>query len=104
MGQNLNIFVDPSKKDYYAAVNSLSFAEKQKRIGKTVTASSSAPVTAQVSTSGDYEYYTVRNGDTVWDIAKKFEGVTATEILALNGLGNSGKIQVGQKLKIRKKS
>lgn len=104
VGQQLNVFVDPSKKDYYAAVSSLSFEEKQRRIGKTVApqlASSSAP---SLPSDGNYEYYTVRSGDTVWDIAKKYDGVTATDILALNGLGNGGKIHVGQKLKIRKKS
>lgn len=106
VGQQINVFVDPSKKDYYAAVNNLNFEEKQKRVGKSVT---SAPAVTQrpaatSASDASFEYYTVRNGDTVWDIAKKFDGVTATEILALNGLGNNGKIQVGQKLKIRKKS
>jgi membrane-bound lytic murein transglycosylase D len=46
----------------------------------------------------------VRNGDTVWDIAKLYEGVSATEIMKLNNISDASKIQVGQRLKIRKKS
>ncbi|MCK7539149.1 MAG: LysM peptidoglycan-binding domain-containing protein [Marinilabiliales bacterium] len=56
------------------------------------------------SSDGDFEFYTVRNGDTVWDIAKKFDGVTATDILKLNNISDASRIQVGQKLRIRKKS
>ena len=44
--------------------------------------------------------YTVRRGDTLWDIAKRF-GVSVSQIVALNGLsGNS--IKPGQKLTVKK--
>ena len=48
--------------------------------------------------------YTVRNGDTIWDIVKMFDNVTTTQVLALNNISDPAKIKVGQKLKIRKKS
>jgi LysM repeat protein len=57
----------------------------------------------QASDSG-YVIYTVQYGDTIWDIVKKFDNVTTTEVLALNNISDPGKIQVGQRLKIRKKS
>jgi len=41
--------------------------------------------------------YTVQPGDTLWDISKKFEGLTIEKIKSLNNLGTS-KIQPGQKL------
>jgi len=117
IGQKLNIYVNPSKSEYYSKVNSMSFDEKQKMIGKpvntvtqtipasasTTTSTTASATTAASATSSTYELYTVRHGDTVWDIAKKFEGTTATEILSLNGITNPSRIQVGQKLKIRKK-
>lgn len=103
IGQKISVFVDPSEKDYYSAVNTLSFEEKQKRIGKSVTARVETPQ-ATIQQSGDYVYHTVRTGDTVWDIAKKYDGVTVSEILSLNGMNSSGKIAVGQKLKIKRKS
>lgn len=104
VGQKISVFVDPSKKDYYAAVNNLSFEEKQKRIGKIVSKTTSAPAPGQEPLDGSYIYHTVKYGDTVWDIAKLYNGVSATEIISLNGLSSSGRISVGQKLKIKKKS
>ena len=44
------------------------------------------------------EYYTVRSGDSLWTIARKFDTTTA-KISRLNGLGNN-KIDIGDKLLI----
>jgi membrane-bound lytic murein transglycosylase D len=41
--------------------------------------------------------YVVQPGDTLWDISKKFEGLTIEKIKTLNNLNNA-KIQPGQKL------
>mgnify|MGYP000917370166 FL=1 len=108
VGQKLSIYVDPSKAERYSKVNTMSFAEKQRLEGKTVASSSSVTSAPQASPAsvqdGEFELYTVRYGDTVWDIAKKFEGVSATDILRLNNISDASRIQVGQKLRIRKKS
>ena len=103
IGQKISVFVDPSKKDYYTAVNKLSFEEKQKRIGKSVPVNTSTTSTA-ANFGGKFVYHTVRSGDTVWDIAKEYDGVSASEILSINGMSGSGKIAVGQRLKIKRKS
>ncbi|MCI0522252.1 MAG: transglycosylase SLT domain-containing protein, partial [Bacteroidales bacterium] len=107
--QKLAVYVDPSRAEYYGKVNSMTFAEKQKMIGKepsAATVAASSPVSQTLAASSDaaYETYTVRYGDTVWDIAKKYNDVSATEIMKLNNISDASKIQVGQKLKIRKKS
>jgi len=101
------VYVDPSKADYYAQINSMSFADKQKMIGKTVTSNTenrSTALTTQSAEDEEYITYTVRYGDTIWDIVKMFDNVTTTDVLKLNNISDPGKIQVGQKLKIRKKS
>jgi membrane-bound lytic murein transglycosylase D len=49
-----------------------------------------------ISLSGS-KTYTVQPGDTLWDITKKFEGLTIEKIKTLNKLNNT-KIQPGQKL------
>jgi membrane-bound lytic murein transglycosylase D len=86
----------------------MSFAEKQKMSGNSSVSVSTAtvPSSLAMTSSADtyYELYTVRYGDTIWDIAKKFDGVSATDILRLNNISDASKIQVGQKLRIRKKS
>jgi len=47
--------------------------------------------------------YVVKKGDTVWGISKKF-GVHPEELKFANYLPNNGKIVVGQKLTIPKRS
>jgi len=106
IGQKLIIYVDPGRADRYNKINSMSFTDKQKLEGKVsnVVSGPSPSTSLAVLTDGGYDLYTVRYGDTVWDIAKKFDGVSATEIMRLNNISDASKIQVGQKLRIRKKS
>ncbi|MGF1583947.1 MAG: LysM peptidoglycan-binding domain-containing protein [Bacteroidales bacterium] len=100
-GQRLVIHVPSSQTDYFNAVNSLSFAQKQARVGRT-------PATNQPSTaltpdgSGEFLYYTVRQGDTLWEIARQFPGVTDRDILRLNELSNANRIYPGQRLRIKR--
>ncbi|MEE9442948.1 MAG: LysM peptidoglycan-binding domain-containing protein [candidate division Zixibacteria bacterium] len=47
--------------------------------------------------AGDTQGYTVKKGDTLWDIARMFGTTTAT-LRRLNGLNRSSRIYVGQKL------
>jgi len=105
IGQKLVVYVDPNKSEYFSGINSMSFTEKQKMIGKTVP-SNVLPVAFDTSPEPDGEFivYTVRYGDTIWDIVKMFDNVTTSQVLSLNNISDPGKIQVGQKLKIRKKS
>jgi membrane-bound lytic murein transglycosylase D len=47
-----------------------------------------------------YVYHVVKQGDTLWDIAKQYDGVTVNQIKQLNQLSNSSKLKIGQKLKV----
>lgn len=107
-GQKLAIYVPEKDKEKYEKVARMSFAEKQASIGKTV--SNSSPSTVQVNkvtaekSDNDYIYYTVKRGDSIWEIAKKYADVTSDEIMQLNNISNEKGLYVGQKLKIKKKS
>lgn len=61
-------------------------AEPEKTASKEPTASSS--------------FHVVQRGDTLWDIAKKYPGISATDIKKANTGINSGRLKPGQKLKI----
>jgi membrane-bound lytic murein transglycosylase D len=104
VGQKLVVYVDPSKSEYYSKINTLSFAEKQALVGKAAVSNAQPlrPVVPE-ETDGEYITYTVRSGDTIWDIVKMFDNVTTSQVLALNNISAPGKIKVGQKLKIKKK-
>jgi membrane-bound lytic murein transglycosylase D len=102
-GQKLSIYVPRNKVSKYEDINGLSFAQKQARIGKTVTAE--APPPAQQLTAGNgFVIYTVKQGDTIWDIIKKYPGVTESEVKQWNNLTDVAKIRAGQQLKIKPKS
>lgn len=57
---------------------------------------------AKVDASG-YVVYTVKRGDTLWDIAKKYSGITANDLKRLNNLSGD-KLVPGQQLRIKQKS
>lgn len=76
-GQRLNIWLRPSAR-------------------ASSVASSKPKSTAPVPVPGS-KTYVVQEGDTLWDIARKFEGLTVEKIKSLNNMTNS-KISAGQKL------
>ncbi len=105
VGQKLVVYIDPSKSEYYSKINTMSFAEKQALAGKTAVYNSQPLATLSSGESdGEFITYIVRNGDTIWDIVKMFDNVTTTQVLELNNISDAGRIKVGQKLKIKKKS
>jgi membrane-bound lytic murein transglycosylase D len=75
----------------------LNIWRKQSRSSNAMVASNrSSTNVAPVAIRGS-RTYVVQPGDTLWDISKKFEGLTIDKIKSLNNLGNA-KIQPGQKL------
>jgi membrane-bound lytic murein transglycosylase D len=104
VGQKINVFVDPNKTEFYSQINTMTFAQKQATKGITVPNNVQQVQVVEEITEGDYIVHVVRNGDTIWDIVKMYDGATTTEVLALNNISNPQKIQVGQRLKIKKKS
>ena len=52
------------------------------------------------SGNGKYIYHTIKKGDTLWDIAREYDGVTVDQIKHLNNIRNSKRLEPGKKLKI----
>jgi membrane-bound lytic murein transglycosylase D len=102
-GQRLSIYVPRNKVSKYQDINELSFAEKQARIGKTVTPAASQSE-QMITLSDDYIIYIVKKGDTIWDIIKKYPGVTESEIIKINNISDANKLKAGQQLKIPPRS
>lgn len=97
-GQKLIIYVPDNQKEKYEKVNTMTFAQKQEMIGKSTSATAKT-----ILPDPNYEYYTVKKGDTLWDIAAKYDGISSNEIMQLNNITNSRSLYIGQQLKIRHK-
>jgi membrane-bound lytic murein transglycosylase D len=80
VGQSLNIWLRPSA-------------------APTTVVASAKPTTPVPAPLPDSKTYIVQPGDTLWDISRKFEGLTIEKIKTLNNL-NSSKLKPGQKLVI----
>jgi membrane-bound lytic murein transglycosylase D len=76
--------------------------QKLKVAGEAVQVASATPSVTKSKPENNYQYYTVKKGDTLWDIAQQYKGVSVDDIKKWNNLGSSSKLQVGQKLKIGK--
>lgn len=104
-GQKLVIYKPKGSGSRYAGLNDMTFTEKQKFAGREVQApalASSAP--AEELADGEFLLYTVKPGDTLWDIARKYPGVNESDIARWNNLGTGNRINPGQQLKIKKQS
>lgn len=102
-GKKLIVYVPKDKAAYYSKIDQMSFAEKQRSIGKEVTEAEAPRTDLQESDNQNYILYEVRSGDTLWDIAKKYPGVTDTDIIRLNELGDGSRIKPGMIIKIKPK-
>ncbi len=101
-GQKLVVFVPESKKSKYEKINDLTFEEKQKMSGNSSPNFDIPEV--KNNQNFEYVYYEVKPGDTLWEIAKKYPGVSDYDIMQLNNIKNANKISPGQTLKIKKYS
>jgi len=54
------------------------------------------------SSNGEYFYYTIRKGDTLWDISQKYKHTNLNEIKSLNSHLNFKNLKTGTKIKIAK--
>ena len=51
--------------------------------------------------SGNYQVHIVKSGDTLWDIAKKYEGTTVNDLKRLNSDLNFKRLKPGMKVKVK---
>jgi membrane-bound lytic murein transglycosylase D len=52
---------------------------------------------ASTKSNGNYQYHTIKKGDTLWDLAKKYNS-SVTKIKQWNGITNSYRLKPGKKL------
>jgi membrane-bound lytic murein transglycosylase D len=102
-GQRLVVYVPAGSLNQFKDIDNMSFEEKQSTIGKAARTPDSFMSQETGRDAGEYVYYLVKPGETLWDIARKFPGVTDSELKQLNGITDADKIQPGQVIKVQKK-
>jgi len=100
LGKNLLVWIPSEEYKKYVMVNMMTNEQKYALIGKT---NKQVQKTTELL-DANYIYYTVQSGDNLWDIARKFPGVTDIEIKKLNNITKHKKLAMGQVLKIKRKS
>lgn len=103
IGKKLKIYVPKSKSYYYKKIDKLGSSQKRNLVAEGKTNQSTPKTEDKTEISGDdFFYHTVRPGESPYTIASRYPGVTADDILKWNGIKDATKIQVGQKLKIKR--
>jgi len=101
VGQKLAIYTNSKTTQTAKGKTSVAKAEisQTQTTGETVSQQSQS-VKSGNTLNSEYTVYTVRNGDSLYTIAKRFAGVSDVEIKLLNNIKNAKSLVVGQKLKI----
>ena len=100
LNRRMTIRVGQKLVVYVSQKNAAKYASKAKYEGK-VNNETNAP---QVETiDGEFIYYTMKRGENLWTIAKKYPGVSNRDIMKWNGISESKvkDLKPGQKLKIK---
>jgi membrane-bound lytic murein transglycosylase D len=97
-GKNVDIFVDNDKAAYYSGIQQVQ-KKKEEKIPVTVQLQQNTTLAVfQDLNQGKKIEHIVKNGESPFTIAKKYDGVTPADILKWNNIDNARKIQIGQKL------
>ena len=103
-GKTLDIFVDNDKAEYYSGLQA---SNKPKEIKPSVSVrmqqNTTLAVFQEINTGKKVEH-TVKNGESPFTIAKKYDGVSPEDILKWNNINDARKIQIGQKLIVYQKN
>jgi len=99
VGQKLAIYVSNNRVDKYKRIDNLSFEQKQSAESSSGYTGNSS-TSSQSTTSVKYMYYTIKPGDTLWDIANKYSKNTVEDLKRINNITNLKSVKPGVVIKI----
>ena len=92
IGQKIAVYKKDGVADRYRGLDEMSFNQKQALIGKAVDSSESA--------SSETFWYTIQQGDNLWDIANRHPGNTIESIARLNNISTRTTLKLGSRIKL----
>lgn len=105
VGQKINIYVSEDEKEIYAAIDTLTRADKNLKLAafdaERKADEERAEMNSKVSTTASMKFYKVRKGETLSSIADKLN-INEKSLMQWNGFtkATAGKLKVNQRLKI----
>lgn len=71
------------------------------QVAQNSTPNKEEPAKAVVKEDGKYQIHVVRSGDTLWDIAKKYNNISVSDLKRLNSHLNFKRLKPGMELKVK---
>ncbi|MEN8120648.1 MAG: transglycosylase SLT domain-containing protein [Bacteroidota bacterium] len=103
VGQRLTVYVPNKSVSKYKKINSMNHNQKNIVANKNTNTTG-----ANTNSNKDekYQYYTIKKGENLWTIAKKYPGISNLDIMKINNFTEREvrTLKEGQVIKIRKKS
>ncbi len=103
-GQKLTLYVQVKQAVPLTAARTIPSNAKTEKTDSTQPNETAKANTASAknteSAVGKYVYYTVQPGDTLWNIAQRYDGVTVDQLKQLNRITNSRDLRPGTRIKV----
>ena len=102
VGQKIAVYVPSKEVSRYKNIDNLSLNQKQSIALNKDASSKAADLNnkPEESESVDYFEYTIKSGDTLWDISRRFAGNSVQDIKVINNIPD-GAIKPGMKIKLK---
>ena len=103
VGQNLTVYVPNKDVFKYKKVNTLSFNQKNKVAYKNTSTKTAG--NKNFKYNDKYVYYKIKRNENLWTIAKKYPGISNTDLMKINNFTDRDVriLKAGQIIKIKKK-
>ncbi|MFT7333711.1 MAG: membrane-bound lytic murein transglycosylase D, partial [Sphingobacteriales bacterium] len=105
-GKRLYVYIPEHKAEKYREITHMTFAQKQRKEGKSVSrpATKVAPATVKSNNlDPTFNYHKVESGESLWTIARKYGAISADDLKAMNNITDHRRIQPGMYIKVGKK-
>jgi membrane-bound lytic murein transglycosylase D len=105
-GENLGLIAKKYKcstsdlRKWNKLKNNTIFPKQKLLVSQPMAENTQPEVKPSATANSDYVIYTVKPGDTLWDIAKKYNGVSVDQIKEINNITSGRSLKPGQKIKV----